>query len=149
VKVRPFVLLIAAIGLLTVPQAAGAAVVTVHVFSFDFSTNPSGQAIVDPTIKVGDTIRWVFDEGGHTTTSVAGIPEQWNSGFVNSGGQFTHTFTHVGNFEYYCQPHGFDAGGGNAEGMSGVIRVQPVPEPTGAAVLAAAAALRRRRRQPA
>ena len=147
---RLVVLLIAATGVLAVPQAARAAVVTVHVFSFDFSTNPSGQPAVDPTIRVGDTIRWVFDEGGHTTTSVAGIPEQWNSGFVNAGGSFNHTFTRVGTFEYYCQPHGFDAGDGNAEGMAGVIRVQPIPEPTGIAALSVPAAcvlLRRRSRR--
>ena len=35
------------------------ATVTVHVFNFDFSTNPQGQPIVDPTIHVGDTIHWV------------------------------------------------------------------------------------------
>ena len=134
---------------LFLPAAARAAVITVHVFSFDYSTNPPGQPIVDPTINVGDTIRWQFDESGHTTTSVDGIPEKWDSNFVASGSSYTHTFTHVGSFEYYCQPHGFDFGNGHAGGMAGVINVRAVPEPSSAASVAAALAglaLRRRRR---
>src|SRR5262249_49272554 len=60
--------------------------VTVHIFDFDFGTNVKGQPIVDPTINVGDTVHWVWDEGFHSTTSVAGVAEQWNSGTTSTVG---------------------------------------------------------------
>src|SRR4051812_10121893 len=73
------------------------ATVTVHIFNYDFSANVKGQPIVDPTINVGDTIHWVWDEGSHSTTSVAGIAEQWDSGVSSTVGHtFDHTFTNVG-----------------------------------------------------
>jgi uncharacterized protein YjdB len=97
--------------------------VTVHIFNFDFSQNPKGQPIVDPTISVGDTIHWVWDEGFHSTTSVAGIAETWNSGTHSSPATFDHTFTHVGTFAYYCTIHGTDNGDGTASNMSGTITV--------------------------
>jgi plastocyanin len=99
------------------------ATVTVHIFNFDFSTNPSGQPIVDPTINVGDTIHWVWDEGFHSTTSVAAIAESWNSGNHSVGFTYDHKFTHAGSFAYYCMVHGFDNGNGTAGGMSGTITV--------------------------
>jgi len=101
------------------------ATVTVHIFNNDFSANAKGQPIVDPTIDVGDTIHWVWDEGFHSTTSVAGIAEQWDSGTTGTVGHtFDHTFTHVGTFAYYCTIHGFDNGNGTAGGMSGTITVR-------------------------
>ena len=121
---------------------------TVHVFDMDFSVNPSGQPIVDPTIKVGDSIRWEFDSGVHSTTAARGLVEQWNSGLLGPESQFSHTFTHAGTFEYFCSLHGFDAGGGHAGGMAGRVTVQAVPEPSGIAAMAlgAAALLARWRR---
>jgi len=112
-----------------------AAIVVVHVFHNDYSINPMGQPIVDPVINTGDTIRWLFDMEGHSATSVAGIPEQWNSGFPSMGSTFDHTFTNVGVWEYYCQSHGFDNGNGTAGGMAGKVTV--VPEPTTLLVSAA------------
>jgi plastocyanin len=103
--------------------------VTVHVFDFNFSTNPQGQPIVEPTIKVGDTIHWVWDSGLHSTTSVAGIAESWNSGLHSPSFSFDHTFTHVGVFAYYCSIHGSDAGNGKAGGMSGTVTVTAAQAP--------------------
>src|SRR4051794_22539301 len=80
--------------------------ITVHIFNFDFSANPEGQPIVDPTIHIGDTIHWVLDAGSHTTTSVLGSAEAWNSGTMMVGATFDHTFTHSGVFAYYCGFHG-------------------------------------------
>src|SRR5262249_33219463 len=77
------------------------ATVTVHVVNFAFS--PSNV-----TIQVGDTVHWVWDASNHTTTSVGGIAEQWDSGLHNTGFTFDHTFTHAGSFQYYCIPHGQD-----------------------------------------
>ena len=113
------------LGLAAAPLQA--ATTTVHIFDFDFSTNPSGQPIVDPTINVGDTIQWTWDTGFHSTTAAAGQAETWDSGVVGPGSTFDHIFNSVGTFNYYCIPHGSDLGGGNVGGMSGSITVVPEP----------------------
>ncbi len=106
--------------------AVRADTIIVHILFHDFSINPLGQPIEDPVINIGDTIRWVWDDGFHTTQSVAGIPEQWDSGGPHPiGHTFEHTFTNVGVWHYYCLFHGFDLGNGTAGGMAGTITVKP------------------------
>src|SRR3954471_22361874 len=63
--------------------------VTVHVTDFSFS--PSSVSI-----QPGDTVHWVWDKGMHSTTSVAGIAESWDSGVHTPTFSFDHTFTHTG-----------------------------------------------------
>lgn len=63
------------------------------------------------TIAVGDTVRWVWSGGTHSTTSgscsggvctpVAG----WDSP-TKSSGDFSHTFGQEGTFPYFCRVHG-------------------------------------------
>ncbi len=60
------------------------------------------------TITAGDTIQWVWAASGHSSTSgTPGHPDGiWDSGVLNSGATFSHTFTTAGTFLYYCTPHG-------------------------------------------
>jgi prepilin-type N-terminal cleavage/methylation domain-containing protein len=102
--------------------------VTIDVFNNDFGNAALFQHI-DPVINVGDTVRWNWVAGSHSTTSVTGSLEQWNSMDHTPTFTFDHTFTHVGMFAYYCDIHGFDNGNGTAGGMSGRVTVMPVPEP--------------------
>ena len=90
--------------------------VTVHVVDDAFNPDPV-------TIHLGDTVEWVWDGGPHSTTSVKGEAESWDSGLHNVGFTFDHTFTHAGSFAYYCTLHGVDNGNGTAGGMSGMINV--------------------------
>lgn len=125
------------------PEVRGETIV-VNMFSFEYSTGPAGTQI-DPTINVGDTIRWVCLDGFHTTTSVAGIAEQWDSGILRTGQEFSRTFTIAGRYEYFCLPHGSDNGDGTASGMAGVITVVPAPGSLAVVAMAGAGVLRRRR----
>jgi plastocyanin len=115
--------------------AAAQTTVVIDVFNNDFGLFGTPPSPFDPTIAVGDTVRWHFVQGMHTTTSAAGQAESWSSPSLmpNLGGDppvfFDHTFTQVGSFNYYCTHHGFDLGGGQVVGMTGTITVQPVPEP--------------------
>lgn len=105
---------------------------TVHIYNFDFSLNGAGEPVIDPVIQPGDTVRWVWDQGFHSTTAAAGQLELWDSG-VQSGGSFSHLFTQQGVFYYYSRTFGEDVGDGTAIGMSGIITV--IPEPATAVLL--------------
>lgn len=130
-------LAIAGLGL-ALAAPASADIITVYVFSYDFSTDPTHATIVDPVIHVGDTVQWVWQNSGHNVQSVENQVEQFSSGFP-PGGQlpfsYSHTFTNEGTFWYYCTPHGFDLGNGTASGMAGTVTVEAVPEPASMAVL--------------
>jgi plastocyanin len=129
-------------GSVAAAAAAAASSVSVQVHFSDY--NP------DPTINVGDTVVWSFNDFGlgHTVISVAGSAEVFDSGSRTSG-TFQHTFTHAGTFNYYCIFHGFDNGDGTADGMAGTITVVAAPEPGVAAGVLAFAGIwcgRRRKR---
>jgi plastocyanin len=129
-------------------EAAAGAVVIVHVYDTDFSTNPAGQPVADPVIQAGDTIRWVFDSGIHTATSTAGSAERFDSDVRFQGdAPFEHTFTTPGTFDYYCTLHGVDLGPQGVIGMGGTVTVL-VPEPRAGLIALVLIALRGGRRGP-
>ena len=78
------------------------------------------------TINVGDTVEWTWSGSGHSSTS--GTPSQpsgfWDSGILNNGATFSHTFPAAGSFPYFCSPHGACCG------MIGSVTVSsPTPTP--------------------
>ena len=104
--------------------SAGAATFTVTVApSGTFTFSPSSL-----TINVGDTVNWVWEAPGHTTTS--GNPctadGTWDSGLQNNPFTFSFTFNTAGTYPYFCSVHcNF--------GMTGEIIVQePTATPTSA-----------------
>ncbi|MCS7274891.1 MAG: cupredoxin domain-containing protein [Candidatus Bipolaricaulota bacterium] len=55
------------------------------------------------TVALGTTVRWTNrDSAPHTVTSTAGI---FDSGTMNRGATFTHTFNTPGEFPYICAFH--------------------------------------------
>jgi plastocyanin len=85
------------------PSAAGqprspAAVKQVVIDNFTF----------DPpmlTIPVGTRVTWVnHDDVPHTATSTA-KPKHFDSGTLDTDGQFSHVFTAPGTYEYFCAVH--------------------------------------------
>jgi plastocyanin len=86
------------------------------------------------TIQRGETITWINTSPiPHTTTGdpaknpvkktrpeLAQLPPRakgWDSGLLNEGQSFSHTFTVVGEYAYFCIPH-------LLSGMLGRITVQ-------------------------
>ena len=56
-------------------------------------------------VKAGTTVTWENrDNTQHTTTSTAS-PPIWDSGILNPGQQFSHTFSSPGTFSYICNVH--------------------------------------------
>lgn len=103
---------------------ASAEIHIIYTFNNQFSINqPGGTDINTVTINVGDTVRWVRLQGSHTTTAVAGSPEQWNSELNATITQFDQQFNSAGTFWFYCIPHGTDNGDGTASGMHGKVIV--------------------------
>jgi len=83
------------------------------------------------TIHPGDIVQWTWSSTGHSSTSgTPGVPSGfWDSGILNQGATFSHTFNVVGSFPYYCTPHG-------GCGMIGTVTVSgpastPTPTPAG------------------
>jgi len=84
---------------------------TVQIFNFGFGTNSMSM---NPTINLGDTVTWVWANGAaaHSTTAAPGQLEDWDSGITNGAGGFTfsHTFTNLGSYNYYCRVHSSSTG---------------------------------------
>jgi plastocyanin len=105
-------------------NSAGAATI-------DVTIAPDGAFVFSPssvTIQPGDTVRWTWDDDFHSTTSgPPGMPDGvWNSGVLNTGSVFTHTFNAVGTFPYFCTPHGVCCG---MVGTVIVANASPTPTP--------------------
>ena len=64
------------------------------------------------TIKAGSTVKWVWVNGTHSTTSgtcpamggACNPDGNWDSG-IGSGMSFSHTFSTPGTFHYFCRVH--------------------------------------------
>ena len=55
------------------------------------------------TIPAGTTVTWTNDDPQiHTVTDAGGA---FDSGFIDPGATWSHTFTEPGDFEYFCTPH--------------------------------------------
>lgn len=66
------------------------------------------------TIDVGDTVTWSNDgDNAHTVTANGG---GFDSGNLDPGQSFSHSFSEPGTFPYYCQYH-------RSAGMTGTIKV--------------------------
>jgi plastocyanin len=114
-------LAVAAVLTATLASALGATLahaeiheITVRNFEFDPATI---------SINAGDTVRWVWESGSHTTTS--GDPGTcspdaiWDQPINMSSPTFERQFDTAGDFPYFCIPHCL-------AGMSGMITVDPV-----------------------
>jgi LPXTG-motif cell wall-anchored protein len=115
VKVRTAIGTLTLVFALVTAMAAPALAASVSMVDFDFQ--PSTV-----TISVGQSVTWSNNASDpHTSTSDSGA---WDSGTVNAGGSFTHTFNSVGTFAYHCTFH-------VALGMVGTVVVQAAGTGTG------------------
>lgn len=75
----------------------------IHIVNVgDFYFEPSNL-----TVEVGDTIRWVWIEGHHTTTSTtipSGAPA-WDSPMTSAVTSFEYRVQVAGVYNYHCVPH--------------------------------------------
>jgi plastocyanin len=121
-----FVLLASvAVAGLALPSPARAAT----TWSVRMQPDGMGAWTYDPqvvVVNVGDTVNWTDLDGIHTTTSLPGQAESWDSGLLYTGGSFVHTFSTPGTYAYSSTTD---------NNMIGQVTVQaPVPEFPGSLV---------------
>src|SRR5262252_4379173 len=82
-------------------RAAQHKIVTVHAGgALGFAFGPSTAKA-----KLGDSVHWVFDSSGHTSTD-SSMLALWDSGGpLPSGATFDHTFAQAGTYAYKCTFH--------------------------------------------
>jgi len=112
---KPKLLVIASVSVLALAISARAMVHTASVGGFSFTPK-------NLTISTGDTVRWQWASGTHTTTSGTGRVDPqsgllWNAPINSTQRTFQRQFNSIGTFPYYCVPH-------EDFGMTGTITVQ-------------------------
>ena len=140
VKSRFFVVALVALGIATISLSLGlglrgANAQDTAVSIVDFAFQPASLSVT-----AGSTVTWTNSGAApHTVTSDSGA---FNSGTLQPGASFSHTFTTAGTFSYFCEIH---------PNMTGTITVteaaavapaptEAAPAPTVAAPAAAAPA---------
>jgi LPXTG-motif cell wall-anchored protein len=107
-RMRSIVALVGLAVLLTVAVGGPASAATTGVSEVDFDFVPATV-----TIGVGDTVKWTNNSTDvHTSTGGS-----WDSGNMNPGATFIHTFGSAGTFAYHCTFH-------QSLGMVGTVIVQ-------------------------
>src|SRR5947209_18691064 len=75
------------------------------------TVGPNGSLTFSPasaTIHVGDTVKWVWSTGFHSSTSglPPGTPDgKWDSQPQSAPFTFKETFSQPGTFHYFCSIH--------------------------------------------
>lgn len=104
---------------------------TVQVSNFSFTPATLNS------VTVGDTVRWVWVSGAHTTTS-SSIPAgaaAWDEMISSSNTEYEYKVTIAGTYNYVCTPHiGMGmVGSFMASGVSPTLTVTPQNQNVGAA----------------
>ncbi len=110
------------------PTAPAGATHTVAIGQSGNSFTDSSSGNSSTTVHVGDTVKWVWMGGSHSTTSgtctTGGYygggctaDGHWDSGVAASPFTFSQTFTAAGTFKYFCGVH--------LGGMTGTVQVLP------------------------
>jgi plastocyanin len=119
------------------PPAAGAGPITRHVSIANYQYAPSTI-----TVNSGDTVEWDWTgaDVNHSVTTVGGLLESLESHLgaavsailgAPAGGSYSHTFTNVGNYAYYCRVHP-DMTGRVSVVAAGAPDTQPADPPSSA-----------------
>ena len=87
---------IVAVALMGASAAVKAADMAVSIDNFVFTP-------ADTQVSVGTTVVWTNnDDIPHT---VVDADHKWKSSALDTGDEFSHTFTEPGTFEYFCSLH--------------------------------------------
>jgi LPXTG-motif cell wall-anchored protein len=125
------VALVALFALVPFAGAAPRAAETKNVVIKDFAFDPKTISV-----NVGDTITWTNE--GPSPHTVSADDGSFDSGNLDKGATFSHTFDKASTFAYYCKYHGSKGGAGMA-GSVEVVAAAAAPTAAPAAPTAAPA----------
>lgn len=85
---------------LSLAVSSNATTHTVSVSNFQFSPN-------NMNVTVGDTIKWVWMSGSHTTTSAStpAAASGWDNPMTSGSTSFIYVVKIAGSYHYVCTPH--------------------------------------------
>lgn len=95
------ILLLTLLGSMCLPATLHATIDSVSVQNISFT--PSSF-----TMNLGDTVRWIWAGGTHTTTSTS-VPSganSWSNSINSTNTTFTYVPNKAGTYNYFCQIHG-------------------------------------------
>lgn len=98
-------------------SAATAAIHTVSVTNFAFTP-------ANVTANVGDTVRWVWASGTHTTTSTS-VPSgatAWDANITSNATTFDYVIPVAGTYNYFCSIHPSMTGTITASSGTGIAK---------------------------
>lgn len=112
------------------PVLVTAADIPVAVGNIYFCDQSFQGQVCETTVSVGDKVIWTVQAGSHTVTECSAafatcpLTGGFNSGTLNQGQQFEHTFNSAGTYSYECVFH--------SPVMRGriVVQAQVTPTPT-------------------
>ncbi len=100
-----------------VDSQSGSSAPSVHIFMYGGAGNPSNAPGYNPdkiilVTRVNNTVTWTNgDSAAHTVTSTSAPScASFDSGNMNSGATYTHTFTVPGTYRYDCRYHSWMTG---------------------------------------
>jgi LPXTG-motif cell wall-anchored protein len=100
-RMRSIVAVLGLAMLISLAVGGPASAATVGVSEVEFAYQPATV-----TINVGDTVLWTNNGAQpHTSSSDPGSLETRDSGIMNPGASFSHTFDQTGSFPYHCNVH--------------------------------------------
>ena len=93
-----------------------------HMINWFFGVPASAATM---TVNQGDTVMWMLtDNMPHTVTTSAGAAETFNSGNLNAGTNYSHTFNTVGAVPYVCSYHANMSGNITVAAVAGIKDVK-------------------------
>ena len=103
-----------------------------QIYGTTWTVTASGMSFSPQSVSVvvGDTVKWVWVDGSHTTTSgiIPGGALTWSHPLDAANTSFSLAITHSGTYNYFCIPH-------QSFGMTGTINASPNGiKPVGTAV---------------
>ena len=92
-------------------QARAQTTTAIEVGNYYFCDQSFGGGVCEKAVIAGDTVKWGVQAGSHTVTqcndTFTACPPAggFDSGFLNAGQAFSHTFNTPGAFAYRCNVH--------------------------------------------
>jgi plastocyanin len=125
---RRLAIALALVALFSVPAARAGSQDSADEGAYGASVSAIDDVFTPEIVRIqpGQTIEWTMD--GRSAHTVQADDGSWDSGNLDPGAEFTHTFGEPGVYPFFCRYHGKPGAG-----MAGTVVVGDAPLPGGGA----------------